>query len=101
MLVGSKGNTFLETAFCCLTLISTVGIFATILSKIAITLEDMDRQTKDYRNDLKILNDMFDSNEQFSNQIQMELLNYLKYLYIGHKEMKSSEELKQVLSKFP
>lgn len=34
MLVGSSGETFAETIFCCFTLLSTVGIFATILSKI-------------------------------------------------------------------
>ena len=43
MLIGTKGNTFEETAFCCLIVIVTVGIFATILSKISMTLEDMDR----------------------------------------------------------
>lgn len=40
MLVGSKGETFLETIFCCFTLLATVGMFATILSKIAMILEE-------------------------------------------------------------
>lgn len=41
MLVGSKGETFLETIFCCATLVTTVGMFATILSKIAMILEEI------------------------------------------------------------
>lgn len=34
MLVGSKGETLLETIFCCLTLMTTVGMFATILTRV-------------------------------------------------------------------
>ena len=43
MLVGSKGHTFLETIYCCVSLFATVGMFATILSKIAMVLEDMEK----------------------------------------------------------
>ena len=34
MLVGSKGDTDIETVFTCVTLLTTVGLFATILSRI-------------------------------------------------------------------
>lgn len=53
MLVGSKGNSFLETIFCCLTLLSTVGMFATILSKISMILEEINASDKNYRDNLK------------------------------------------------
>lgn len=42
MLVGSKGETSLETLFCILTLICTVGVFATILSSVAMVMEQME-----------------------------------------------------------
>lgn len=51
MLVGSKGETFIETTFCCLTLLITVGFFALILSSINNILEDIVRKTKGYSED--------------------------------------------------
>lgn len=62
MLVGSKGETLLEIIFCCLTLLTTVGMFATILSKITQLIEEMDKSTKEYREEVDVLNKMFDQN---------------------------------------
>lgn len=41
MLVRSKGDTTLETLYCIRSLFCTVGIFATILSKVASMFEEM------------------------------------------------------------
>lgn len=41
MLVGSKGDTFIETIFCTLTLFTTIGAFAYILGNIASILEEL------------------------------------------------------------
>ena len=55
MLVGSKGHTFLETIYCCVSLFATVGMFATILSKIAMVLEDMEMQEKNYKREKEVI----------------------------------------------
>ena len=39
MLVGSKGDTFIETIFCSITLYVTIGAFAYILGNIGIFLK--------------------------------------------------------------
>lgn len=63
MLVGSKGETSLETLFCILTLICTVGVFATILSSVAMVMEQMEQKTKDYKKDKETMNTFFSMNE--------------------------------------
>ncbi|KRW99582.1 Cyclic nucleotide-binding protein [Pseudocohnilembus persalinus] len=101
MLIGTKGQTFLETIFCCITLLITVGMFAKILSKIQMILEEMHQKTKNYREDQKILLEFFDRCKQISTSTQGMLLNYLKYYYIGHEDKNSQENVKVVLKKFP
>jgi hypothetical protein len=59
MLVGSKGGLFLETVYCCLSLFCTVGMFATILSKVASMLEEKKMKSKDYKRNKEILNKFF------------------------------------------
>lgn len=59
MLVGSKGETLIETCYCCLTLLITVGFFALILSSINNILEDIVKKGKDYKKDQEIINTFF------------------------------------------
>lgn len=51
MLVGSKGETFVETVYCCSTLLITVGFFALIISSINNILDDIVKKTKGYSDD--------------------------------------------------
>jgi len=41
MLVGAKGDTFIETIFCTVILFTTVGIFAYTLSSISNIFEEI------------------------------------------------------------
>ena len=59
MLVGSKGDTFVETIFCCCALFGTVGMFATILSSVASIMEEIDRKYKDFNREKDIMNNFF------------------------------------------
>ncbi len=59
MLVGSKGDTFIETLFCCFTLFGTVGMFATILSSVASIMEEIARKYKTYNREKDIMNNFF------------------------------------------
>jgi hypothetical protein len=56
MLVGSKGDTTIETCYCICSLFGTVGMFATILSKVASMLDEMALKEKDFKRDKEILN---------------------------------------------
>lgn len=42
MLVGSKGDTVIETIFCCIAYFITIGLFATILSTITMILDTLE-----------------------------------------------------------
>lgn len=97
MLVGSKGETLLETIFCCLTLMTTVGMFATILTRVTQIIEEMDKETKGYRENVEVLTKMFNSNTSISRETQIEVFNYLKQLNIGHEDMKQSKTLAEIL----
>lgn len=44
MLIGTKGNTFIEVLFITAVLIVTVGVFAYLLSKISSIIEEMDKE---------------------------------------------------------
>ena len=44
---------------------------------------------------------MFDAEKHFKRELKVQLLNYLKYFYIGHRDMNDSLELKLVLQKLP
>ena len=55
MLIGTKGQTFVETIFCCTTLFITVGMFATIISQISMILEEIARSEKAYKKDKEVL----------------------------------------------
>lgn len=41
MLIGTKGGTPVETVFVCIILFFTVGLFAVILSRISMILDDL------------------------------------------------------------
>lgn len=45
MLIGTKGDTFLETLFTTLMLLITVGVFAYLISTISTILEEINRET--------------------------------------------------------
>lgn len=63
MLIGSKGETDIESIFCIITLICTVGMFATILSSVAMVMEEMEQKRKSYKKDKEIMNHFFSNNE--------------------------------------
>ena len=44
LLVGSKGDTFVETVFCIVVLLITIGLFAYIISTIGQIMEDLSRR---------------------------------------------------------
>jgi hypothetical protein len=41
MLIGSKGDTLIETAYCIVSLLSTIGVFAVILSQVGNVLDEI------------------------------------------------------------
>ena len=55
LLVGSKGETFLETVYCIIMLVITIFLFSYILSTIGQILEDLSKRGRSYQKDLEIL----------------------------------------------
>jgi len=48
LLVGSKGETFLETVYCIIMLVITIFLFSYILSTIGQILEDLSKRGRSY-----------------------------------------------------
>ena len=56
MLVGTKGDTLIETAFAVLALVVNVGLFAYVLGNIASMVDEIKKKENMYIKDLAILN---------------------------------------------
>lgn len=56
MLIGTKGYNFIEILFANLILFATVGIYAFIISRINTLLEEINKKSKDYQQDLEVIN---------------------------------------------
>lgn len=59
-LIGTKGDTIIETLFCIFVLINTVGIFATILSRVAMVHDEMEKKVLVYKKDRDVLTSFFE-----------------------------------------
>ena len=86
MLVGAKGDTFVETIFCTVILFTTVGIFAYTLSSISNIFEAITESGKKYKRDVEILN-FYLNRKNVNKKLKSKLLNYLKHFHGGHLDM--------------
>ncbi|KRX10867.1 Cyclic nucleotide-binding protein [Pseudocohnilembus persalinus] len=99
-LIGSKGETTAETVYCIFVLSCTIGVFATILSKISMAWEQIEKKSRDYKLDREIINQFFKINN-ISNDLQGQLHNYLKHQYEGHSTQNVNNMFEQLVEKFP
>ncbi len=68
MLIGASGYTFTEITFTTTLLFVTVGIFAYLISNISSIIDDINKHSKEYKIDLKIMNEyMMVSKNNISN----------------------------------
>lgn len=56
MLVGTKGNNFIEVLFTSIVMFLTVGLFGYLISSINIILDELNQKKKDYQKDLEVVN---------------------------------------------
>ena len=56
MLVGTKGNNVQELIFTVIIMFATVGFFAYLINSIGMILDEINKRTKDYQNDLEVIN---------------------------------------------
>lgn len=56
MLIGTRGNTFIEILFTTIILFFTVGIFAYLVSSIGQIIDEINRKDKEFKNDLRVMN---------------------------------------------
>ncbi|KRX08143.1 Cyclic nucleotide-binding protein [Pseudocohnilembus persalinus] len=99
-LIGTKGSTEIETAFCIIMLSWTIGIFAAILSTVSNVYQEQQAKYKDFKKDRDILNSFFEINN-LPNDLQGQLQNYLKYKNQGHSEMQANVNFQHLISTFP
>lgn len=59
-LIGTKGDTIIETIYCIFVVIFTIGIFATILSKVAQVNDEMGQKEAAFKKDKDILTSFFE-----------------------------------------
>ncbi|KRX01126.1 Cyclic nucleotide-binding protein [Pseudocohnilembus persalinus] len=100
MLIGSKGNNFLESWFTTITILLTVGVFAYTISQISNIIDDINKDTSYYKNELSVIN-KYMKQKNTSMTIQSKIRNYLEFhhQYVGLKD--SKEALSEVLNKIP
>ncbi|KRW98932.1 CRAL-TRIO domain [Pseudocohnilembus persalinus] len=85
MLVGSSGNNSIETAFTIITLLWTVGIFAYIISKISMIIQELNQDSSMFKKELSIMN-KFMLSKDIPQDLQTKVRSCLEYMF------KSSEK---------
>ncbi|KRX11043.1 hypothetical protein PPERSA_05152 [Pseudocohnilembus persalinus] len=81
MLIGTQGQTDIETVFAVLCLLVTVGYFAKILGQVSMVMDQMEQQKKAYKQEKEIMNSFFNIHSDFQPDLQSQLHSYLKYSY--------------------
>ncbi|KRW99509.1 Cyclic nucleotide-binding protein [Pseudocohnilembus persalinus] len=72
MLIGTQGETDVETVFAVLSLLVTVGYFAKILSQVSMVMDQMEQQKKAYKQEKEVMNSFFNLHKDFPPQLQKE-----------------------------
>lgn len=80
MLVGTKGNTYIEVLFTTVVLIVTVGVFAYIISSIGMLLDQIHKEKQEYRNAMEVMNRHMRINK-IEKATQQKIRGYLEYVY--------------------
>ncbi|KRX04709.1 hypothetical protein PPERSA_03100 [Pseudocohnilembus persalinus] len=96
MLVGTKGDTFIETCYACTVLFITVGYFAIILSAIANLLQDYQDREKELKENKQIITSFI--NEQsvktdIPQDLQGKMINFLVFHFSGHQDQKDNQKV--------
>ncbi|KRX01124.1 Cyclic nucleotide-binding protein [Pseudocohnilembus persalinus] len=99
MLIGSKGNNNIEAWFTILTILTCVGVFAYTISEIANIIDDINKDSINYKNELAIINKYMKSLGT-SIEIQSKVRNYLEFLHQYSTE-NPKKETTPVLEKLP
>ncbi|KRX11044.1 Cyclic nucleotide-binding protein [Pseudocohnilembus persalinus] len=101
MLIGTQGETDIETVFAVLSLLVTVGYFAKILGQVSMVMDQMEQQKKAYKQEKEVMNSFFNIHSDFQPELQSQLHSYLKYSYQGHQKKQISVQFDQLTSTFP
>lgn len=99
MLIGSKGNNFLESIFTTTTVLLTVGVFAYTISEIANIIDDINRDSINYKNELSLIN-QYMKQKKTPIVIQSQVRNYLEFLHV-YSNIDIKKEVEPVLDKLP
>ncbi|KRX00497.1 Cyclic nucleotide-binding protein [Pseudocohnilembus persalinus] len=90
MLIGTKGQTDIETVFTILSLLVTVGYFAKILGQVQMVMDQMEQQKKAYKQEKEIMNSFFNIHSDLSIDLQK-----------GHKKKQISVQFDSLTNTFP
>lgn len=80
MLIGTAGNTFVEILFLCIILCVTVGIFGYLIGNINIIISEMNAKSKDYKEDLRIMN-LYMKKNQIPDELKTKVRGVLEHTY--------------------
>ncbi|KRX09456.1 Cyclic nucleotide-binding protein [Pseudocohnilembus persalinus] len=98
--VGTKGNNQIEITFTVIIMFLTVGIFGYLIGSINIILEELNKKSKNYKQELEVVNKYL-RNKEVSQELQSRVRNYLEYLHRASGDMTASGEVSTVLDKLP
>ncbi|KRX11048.1 Cyclic nucleotide-binding protein [Pseudocohnilembus persalinus] len=101
MLIGTQGETDIETVFAVLSLLVTVGYFAKILGQVSMVMDQMEQQKKAYKQEKEVLNSFFNIHKDLSPELQSQLHGYLKYSYQGHQKKQISVQFDNLTRTYP
>ena len=97
---GYEGACIYEDIFIISTLMFTVCIFAYIINKVGMVLEDINQKKKQQLKDIILMNS-FMTQKEISQDVQNKVTNYLQWMHKGHQDMHSFNEVNNVFKKLP
>lgn len=100
MLIGNTMPTLIETIFTSIILLFTVGVFAYLLSKISIIIEEINKDSNEYKKDLEVINKYL-NNKNVGSETKSKVRGYLEYLHLSSSDIKNTSVAIEVLDKLP
>ncbi|KRX05390.1 Cyclic nucleotide-binding protein [Pseudocohnilembus persalinus] len=79
MLIGTNGNTYIESVFSSCTLLLTVGVFGYLISTISDILHDIQKEDQDFKHNLAAIN-IYMNSQKLNPNVQNRVRSVLQHL---------------------
>lgn len=81
-------------------LYGTVGVFSYIISYVSMVIQEIEKQTLDYKTDLKLIN-QYMVEKKLTKSIQNRVRSAIEHLYLDKSKLSYTEQIVSLFNKMP